>query len=119
MLEEAAASLWGVPISEVTTENSYLIHAVANRREPYATFASAIAEMTPSQTPTFKDPSDYKIVGTHKPRRDIPAKVDGSLKFALDVRLPDMLYASVIRSPVSGGSVVLFDEAAALAIDGL
>ena len=119
MLEEAAASLWGVPISEVTTENSYLIHAATNRREPYATFAPTIAEMTPSQTPTFKDPSDYKIVGTHKPRRDIPAKVDGSLKFALDVSLPDMLYASVIRSPVSGGSVVLFDEAAALAIDGV
>ena len=119
MLEEAAASSWGVPISEVTTENSYLIHAATNRREPYATFAPTIAEMTPSQTPTFKDPSDYKIVGTHKPRRDIPAKVDGSLKFALDVRLPDMLYASVIRSPVSGGSVVLFDEAAALAIDGV
>ena len=119
MLEEAAASSWGVPISEVTTENSYLIHAATNRREPYATFAPTIAEMTPSQTPTFKDPSDYKIVGTHKPRRDIPAKVDGSLKFALDVRLPDMLYASVIRSPVSGGGIIHVDEAAARAIEGV
>ena len=45
MLEEAAASSWGVPISEVTTENSYLIHAATNRREPYATFAPTIAEM--------------------------------------------------------------------------
>ncbi len=119
MLQQAAADAWDVPVSEVTTENSHLIHAASNRREPYANFAAIVAEMSPSQTPTFKDPSDYKIVGTHKPRRDIPAKVDGSVKFALDVRLPNMLYASVMRSPVPGGSIVNVDDSAARAIDGV
>ncbi|MCG8416065.1 MAG: molybdopterin-dependent oxidoreductase [Pseudomonadales bacterium] len=119
MLQQAAAESWGVPVAEVVTENSHLIHAASNRREPYANFAAVVAEMTPSQTPSFKDPADYKIVGTHKPRRDIPAKVDGSVKFALDVRLPNMLYASVVRSPVPGGSVVSVDDSAARAIDGV
>ena len=119
MLQQAAAEAWGVPAAEVTTENSHLIHTATNRKEPYANFAAKVAEMTPSYTPTFKDPSEYKIVGTHKPRRDIPAKVDGSLEFALDVRLPDMLYASVVRSPVPGGNVVEVDDRAARAIEGV
>ena len=75
--------------------------------------------MTPSYTPTFKDPADYKIVGTHKPRRDIPAKVDGSLKFAMDVQLPNMLYATVVRSPVPGGSVVELDDSVARSVEGV
>ena len=119
MLRESAANSWGVPANEVVTENSHLIHLGTNRREPYAAFASLVADMTPSQTPPLKDPSEYKIVGTNKPRRDIPAKVDGSLQFALDVRLPDMLFASIIRSPVSGGSLVNIDDREARAIDGV
>ena len=119
MLQQAAAETWGVPTDEVQTENSYLIHSVTNRREPYAAFAEQVAQMTPDYTPVFKDPSEYKIVGTHKPRRDIPAKVDGSAKFALDVQLPGMVYASVVRSPVPGGSVVSVDDAAARNVDGV
>ncbi len=119
LLQTAAADAWDVPVTEVTTENSHVVHAASNRREPYAAFAAAVAEMTPSQTPTFKDPADYKIVGKYVPRRDIPAKVDGSAQFALDVRLPDMAYASVVRSPVPGGSVAAVDDAAARAIEGV
>ena len=75
--------------------------------------------MSPSQTPQFKNPADYKIVGKFVPRRDIPAKVDGSAKFALDVRVPDMAYASVVRLPVPGGSVVELDDGAARSMAGV
>ena len=119
LLQQAAAEAWDVPVEEITTEKSHLIHAASNRREPYASFAADVAEMTPSYTPTFKDPADYKIVGTHKPRRDIPAKVDGSLKFAMDVQLPNMLYATVVRSPVPGGSVVELDDSVARSVEGV
>ena len=119
MLRQAAADAWNVPVEEVMTENSHLMHAASNQRAPYASFAAEVAQMTPSYTPTFKDPADYKIVGTHKPRRDIPAKVDGSAQFALDVRLPGMVYASVVRSPVPGGSVVEVDDSAARAVEGV
>ncbi len=119
MLQRAAAERWSVPLDEVSTELSHVIHAPSNRREPYASFAADVAAMKPSQTPCFKDPAEYKIVGTHKPRVDIPAKVDGSLKFSLDVRLPDMVYASVVRSPVPGGSLVNLDDSAARAVSGV
>ena len=119
MLQQAAAESWGVPVEEVTTADSHVIHAASNRREPYAAFADTVAAMSPSQTPQFKNPADYKIVGKFVPRRDIPAKVDGSAKFALDVRVPDMAYASVVRSPVPGGSVVELDDGAARSMAGV
>ncbi|GJM13471.1 MAG: aldehyde dehydrogenase [Pseudohongiella sp.] len=119
MLQQAAADAWGVPVTEIVTEDSHLIHQASNRREPYASFAAEVAGMTPSFTPTLKDPSEYKIVGTHRPRHDIPGKVDGSAQFSMDVQLPDMVYATIVRSPVFGGGVAELDDNAARAIDGV
>ncbi|MEM1433870.1 MAG: molybdopterin cofactor-binding domain-containing protein [Pseudomonadota bacterium] len=106
MLRQAAASSWDVPLTEVSTEASHVEHKSTGRRAPYATFAAAAAELTPSYTPELKNPQDFRIVGQHKPRFDIPSKVDGTAQFGLDVRLPEMLYATVQRSPVFGGRVV-------------
>ncbi|MCI5044885.1 MAG: molybdopterin-dependent oxidoreductase, partial [Aquisalinus sp.] len=119
MLKRAAAKEWGVSEKEITTEKSMLIHTASSRRAPYAEFAAAAAEMTPSYTPKLKDIKDYKLMGQHKPRFDIPAKVDGSAKFALDVRVPEMVYATVKRTPVFGGTVKSLDDTAARAIDGV
>lgn len=119
MLRVAAADEWGVPTAEIMTENSHLIHQASGNRAPYAAFATAVAGMTPSYTPTLKDPSEFKLIGRHVPRHDIPSKVDGSLQFALDVRLPDMLYATVVRSPVFGANVVDLDDSGARAVDGV
>ena len=106
MLERAAADAWNVPVEEVFAEKSFLVHGRTSRREPFSAFVNKVASMTPSYTPAFKRPEDYKIVGRYVPRRDIPSKVDGSAKFAMDVNLPGMLYATVLRSPVPGGKVV-------------
>ena len=119
MLLQAAADSWSVPVTEIATENSHVIHTPSDRRQPYAAFAPQLAAMTPSQLPQFKDPAQYRIVGTHRPRRDIPAKVDGSVNFSLDVRLPGMLYASVVRAPVWGGNLVAMDDSEARSVDGV
>jgi isoquinoline 1-oxidoreductase beta subunit len=57
----------------------------------------------------LKDPQDWKIIGQPLARFDIPAKVDGSQKFAIDTRLPDMLYAAIAQCPVFGGKLVKAD----------
>ena len=119
MLRKAAASAWQVPLKDITTDNSHLVHTPSSRREPYASFVNEVAEMTPSQTPEFKKAEDYKIVGKFVPRLDIPSKVDGSAQFALDVRRPGMLYATVIRAPVFGATIVSIDDQAARKIEGV
>jgi len=119
LLKQAAADQWQVPVDEIETEKSRLIHRATSRNEPYSAFAVAASTMTPSYTPELKTPDQFKIMGQHVQRHDIPAKVDGSAQFALDVRLPDMVYATVARSPVFGGSLIGIKDAAARAINGV
>jgi isoquinoline 1-oxidoreductase beta subunit len=119
MLVQAAADAWQVPVEEVVAKNSYLSHPASERSEPYAAFAAAVAQMTPSSTPRMKTPEEYNLVGQHVDRKDIPSKVDGTAMFALDVRRPGMVYATVVRSPVFGGSIANIDDRAARAISGV
>jgi len=119
MLVKTAASVWGVPASEIRTENSQLFHDASGKQAPYAEFATAAAKMTPSATPKLKDPKDFSIIGQSKPRRDIPSKVDGSATFGMDVKRPGMVYAAVRRSPVFGGQLKRVDDSATRAIPGV
>lgn len=119
LLVQAAAQEWQVLESEIKTEKSHLIHTPSARREPYSAFAVAASMMKPSYTPTLKTSEQFQIMGQHVERFDIPSKVDGTAQFALDVRLPNMLYATVTRSPVFGGSLIGTKDEAARAINGV
>ena len=119
MLRLAAAQTWQVPVDQVVAKDSQMIHEATGRSEPYSAFATAAAEMTPSASPTLKTPDQFKIMGRHVQRHDLPSKVDGSATFALDVRVPDMLYATVKRAPTFGGGVENIDESLTRAIKGV
>src|SRR3546814_11566209 len=58
-------------------------------------------------------PSAPRLVGRSMPRLDTPAKLDGSARFGADVRLPNMVYASVRSGPSGGSRLVSADEKAA------
>ncbi|MEO1042777.1 MAG: molybdopterin cofactor-binding domain-containing protein [Pseudomonadota bacterium] len=119
MLKQAAAQTWDVPFDEIETERSMLIHEPSARVEPYSAVAELAATMNPSYVPTLKDPKDFKIIGQPIQRFDIPAKVDGTARFALDVRLPDMVYATIQRSPIVRGRLASIDDTAARAVKGV
>ncbi len=119
MLRQAAADAWDVPVDQVTARKSQLIHEASGRTEPYATFAAAAAEMSPPASPKLKTADEFEIIGTHVERHDIPGKVDGTATFALDVQLPDMLYATVRRAPTFGGTVERVDDGRTRSIDGV
>jgi isoquinoline 1-oxidoreductase beta subunit len=119
MLREAAAEAWQVRVEEVVARKSHLIHETSGRREPYAAFAGAAATRTPPASPKLKTPDEFEIIGRHVERLDIPAKVDGTAIFAIDVRLPGMLYATVRRAPTFGGGIARLDERKTRAIPGV
>ena len=60
----------------------------------------------------LKPRKDYTIVGRSLPRFDVPAKVDGSARYGVDTRVPNMAYAAVRACPVFGGKVASFDASA-------
>ena len=119
MLIHSAADAWQVPADEIDTDSSYLIHTGSDKRAPYAEFATAAAQLTPSATPKLKDPAEFTIMGTRVARHDIPSKVNGTAQFAMDVTLPDMVCATVQRAPVFGGSIASIDDSAARKLPGV
>ncbi len=119
VLLEAAAKQWQLPIAELTSSNSTITHSPSGQSATYAELADAASKLTPPSKPTLKTADRFRIMGTSRPRFDIPAKVDGSAKFGIDAELPNMKYAAVKASPVFGGSVREYDEASALAMPGV
>jgi isoquinoline 1-oxidoreductase beta subunit len=119
MLRTAAAEAWQVPVDQVIARDSQLSHKASGRAEPYAAFAEAAGQMTPPATPKLKTQDEFKIMGRHVERHDIPSKVDGTATFALDVRVPGMLYATVRRPPVFGGGIAKVDDTKTRAIKGV
>lgn len=69
--------------------------------------------------PPLKQPDEFKLVGKPLLRRDARAKVTGRAKFAGDIRLPGMLYASVLRPPAHGAKLLRVDVSAAQAVEGV
>ncbi len=88
VLMQAAAEKWDVPLAELTTEPSVVVHAKTGRRITYgeiAAFATVPAEM-PTLTPAdLKKPSDFRIIGKSTPRLDVPAKSNGTAIYGMDV----------------------------------
>jgi len=52
------------------------------------------------------------------PRLDLPAKVDGSLVFAADIRLPGMVFAAIAHGPQGHCRLASHDAAAARTVPG-
>jgi len=113
MLLAAASSAWSVPPDELATDDGEVIHAPSGRREAYAAFVAAAAQLNPPLFVSLKEPSDYRWIGTTVPRVDLLAKVTGQAVYGMDVQLDDMLTAVVARVPEMGGQLTGYDSTAA------
>ena len=122
MLEAAAAATWNVPVSSVRAVNHEVIHQESGRRLGYGALARAAAKLpVPArESLRLKDPAQFRYIGKNNvPLLDGADMAQGRAQYGIDVRLPDMLYAVIARTPVLGGKVVRFDAAAAQAIPGV
>ncbi len=121
-LLEAAASQWGVSVTELATEPSRVVHAASGRSLSYGEivrFAEVPGELPEVDESEFKPHSAFRYLGTDLTRLDVPAKTDGSAMYGIDVQVPGMVYASILRTPVEGESPVEVDETAARAVNGV
>jgi CO/xanthine dehydrogenase Mo-binding subunit len=118
MLITAAANEWKVDRSTCRADKSFVVHS-SGKKLSYGELASVAAAL-PVPTPVkLKDEKDFKIIGTRIKKLDTPAKVRGTAVFGLDVRLPGMLFASIERCPVFGGTAVSYEASKAKAFPGV
>src|SRR5438552_15000856 len=121
VLLDNAAKKWGVPVEELTTEPSVVVHAKSGRQLSYGDIA-AIAEI-PAKAPEIKPeqlkkPSQFRLIGKDVMRAELPGKVNGSARYAIDVQVPNMLYGAVLRAPVEGSVPDKIDDSKAKVIAG-
>ena len=63
--------------------------------------------------------SRFREVGRSVPRLEGIAKVDGSVEYIYNLRIPGMLHGKIHRSSVAHGRIVRIDASAALAVEGV
>ncbi len=118
LIEEAAERL-KVPTSELTTANNVVTHAKSGKTLRYGELAAAAAQRSLVSEPKLKNAKDWKFIGKPVPRLDIPSKVNGTAKYAIDIAVPDMRVAAIMMAPVRGGKLDSVDEKPALAVPGV
>ena len=98
-----AAQKWGVDAALLRTEPGFVVNPASGQRLGYGEIAAfgEVPGTLPAVDPKeLKQRKDFRLIGKSVPRRDIPSKVNGSAQFAMDIRLPGMVYASSLHSPV-------------------
>jgi len=119
MLQKAAAQKWEIPIEECVAKSGYIYRKNSSQKLSYGELAEAAGKIDIPSDPPLKNSKDYNLVGKSIKRIDIPSKTNGSAQFGIDVKLPEMMYATIRQSPVFGGEVLSYDEDAAKSIRGV
>ena len=122
ILIHTAAQHWAVPVAEVGSEPGVIVHGPSGRRLRFGQIAALprIAGDVPViEDRDLKPRSAYRLIGHDLDRIDIPAKTRGGTVYSIDVRVPGMVYAAVLRAPVEDESPVGIDDVEARAVAGV
>ncbi len=119
MLIQAAADIWKVDPTSCRAENGFVIHDATQRRISYGKLVEKASQMKVPKDVLLKEPKDFKVIGKSMKRLDTPEKTSGKAIFGIDVKIPGMLTAVVVRPPVFGGKVKSFNSQKTKAIPGV
>jgi len=119
MLVMAAAQEWGVSKSECKTKNGIVIHESTGKELSYGDLAEKARNIEVPKKPILKDKKDFSIIGQNVKRTDTLSKTNGTAQFGMDVQLDGMVYATVVHSPVFGGSLKSFNQASVRGISDI
>lgn len=119
MLIQAAANEWNVPASECSAANGVITHTASKRTVTFGKVAAAASKLEPPADIKLKDSKDWKIIGKGVKRLDTADKVNGKVIYGTDIKLPNMLNATIKACPVFGGTVESFDAAKVSGMKGV
>lgn len=117
-LVQAAAEHWQLSAATLKTRGGAVV-APDGRTLPYTKLALAAAQLKLPASVPLKPREQWQLLGTALPRLDTVAKINGTATYAIDVILPDMVYAAVRKNPALEAPLKAFDPAPALAMKGV
>ncbi len=117
LLCQAAAARWGVDWRACTAAEGFVLHGKDKLRFGVLAEEAAGGDLPDDVLPRADD--EGRLTGVPVPRLDSPAKVDGSANYAGDIRLPNMVFASIRQGPSLASRLLRVDRAAADRIPGV
>jgi isoquinoline 1-oxidoreductase beta subunit len=115
-LVAAAAARANVPVAQCRTEAG-IVHA-GGQQFGYGSLVNDAAAQRVSDV-TLRDPKDFRLIGRPTTRIDTAATINGTPRYASDVRLDGMRYAAVAMAPTFGSAVQRVDKTGVLTRDGV
>ena len=119
MLIQAAANKWNVSPKNCRAENGTVIHLSTGKSFTFGELAKIASKLQVPENPVLKNPKDFKLIGNAMPGLDTPSRVNGAAIFGVDVQVPNMVYATVLRCPTFGGKIKSFNRKKAMKINGV
>jgi len=121
MILAAAAQQLYLPIAELRTSESKVIHVPTGEEYGYGEFAELAATMPVPDMGmiSLKDPSEFTILGKRYSGVENQKVVTGAPLFGIDQKLPGMAYATYTKSPAIGGTASSFNEAHIKSLNGV
>jgi isoquinoline 1-oxidoreductase beta subunit len=108
-----AAQKWGADAASLRTESGFVINPASGQRLGYgeiAAFGEVPAQLPAVDPKELKARKDFRLIGKQVARRDLPSKVNGTAQYAMDVKLPGMVYASTLHSPVHDATPAIWNS---------
>jgi CO/xanthine dehydrogenase Mo-binding subunit len=118
MLRRAAAKRWDARLEDCRAQEGAVVHGPTGRRLRYGELAAEAARQ-PIPEVKLKPHEEHTWIGKSVTRLDGRMKVDGSGIYGIDVTVPGMVVAVVLRPPRLGARVVAVDDRAARALPGV
>jgi len=108
-------------VKNLRTEPGFVIDGSGKKLSygEIASFAKVPSPLPSVDRNELKEKNQFRYIGKPMPRRDTPLKVNGSAKYAIDVDLPGMLYATARHTPVHGGTPESWNDAKVKSMRGV
>lgn len=117
LLCKAAAARWGIPWESCDIQGGIVTDGAARRMRIGEVAGEAMTFVLPDILP-YRQGQENRLAGQDLPRLDTPSKIDGSHNFAADIRLPDMVYASIRQGPIGDATLGGLDDRAPATVTG-
>jgi isoquinoline 1-oxidoreductase beta subunit len=111
MLITAGAKALGVLAKDCIAANGYVVDNGTGQSISFGAVAQAASKLKQPKSAPLYSVNGYVLVGQSVPRPEIPAKVNGTTVYGMDVVVPNMLYGAVLICPTRGGTVATMGSA--------
>ncbi len=120
VLQQAAAKVWNVEITQTSCKNGTVTNTINNKTVPYSDLISVASQLPLSdEVPELKPVKEFKIAGTRRKTLDAFDIVTGQSKYGIDAKVEGAFVAVMQRCPYLDGTVKSFDDAATKKIKGV